>query len=121
MRKDELAVSVARAGKKPVPGQVQDISIDGVAVLFESRSESVFALGATVHLEMQSRYLNEPLAVECLVCHRVEAARGRVYGLKFSRPLQLPARLPPPLARLFNRRASFRVQPDPGQLIRVNL
>ncbi len=55
------------------------------------------------------------------MAHRTETESSRAYGFRFTNHQPLENQLPGKLFRVFNRRASYRVHPDPDTPIAVTL
>jgi len=117
--KEGLAAALILPDETTVPGRIRDLSASGVAVIFEGRRETVLPLREIVRLEFSAQALKEPVEAPCLVRHRAELDEGRLYGLEFVEPEKLLRKLPRALARLFNQRSTYRVQPPPGDMIKV--
>ena len=92
-------------------GDVLDLSLNGAAVLFPIAQDPSFALGelVTVHLQSSKMGLVE---VKATVQKRTELDDTRRFGLAFSEPDVLRAKLSAKLLRLFNQRKAFRIEPN---------
>lgn len=118
---DDLQVSFAKPGRPPVPGLVLDVSAGGVMVQLALAGCPDLAMGEEVELSFTLDQLQEPLVIPARVAHRTETESSRAYGFRFTNRERLESQLPGKLFRLFNRRASYRVHPDPDTPIAVTL
>lgn len=118
--KEALSV-VVKFGRSTIPGKVADLSVGGIALLFDHRYDPVFPLKGTLFLELSSPHLPKPLLVHGQVRRREETEKGRIYGFEFIDWPALLARLPQALTSLFNRRGHHRVEPDPSKPIEVTI
>jgi PilZ domain len=116
---DDLIASLARAGASPVPAQIVDISSGGISVFVKRVCDPGLPDREAVHLRLSSPHMKVPLSAPAIVRRSEESAEGRVYGLEFLDWLGLLSRIPPALARLFNKRGDSRVEPDSGDRIDV--
>ncbi|MHC4447767.1 MAG: PilZ domain-containing protein, partial [Planctomycetota bacterium] len=76
-----------------------------------------------VRLHFTGAQLDGPLVATAKVIHRcdVDEGDGYDYGLQFIDRDRLEGELTPELFRLFNRRGSYRVQPDPTKPVTVTV
>ncbi len=118
--KDFLEVTLSSGGRTLAPGIVVDVTADGAGIRFPLATAPNIAIGEQVELEFASQQ-QKILAVAAFVRFRREEETVRRYGLEFLDRDIVEKQLPPALARLFNRRASFRVRPDPAAPIAVTL
>ena len=114
-----LKIYVGNERKRSWKGFIEDVSGGGARLSFPGEDHPKYALYDAVHLHILSPYLERPLLVPSTVTSRYESVERATYGFAFKkRPAQL-IQLPAPLKQIFNRRRDPRVQPSPGQPIRV--
>ena len=118
---DDLQVSFAKPGAPPVPGLVLDVSAGGVMVQLALAGCPDLAMGEEVELSFVADRFKRPLAVSARVVHRRDEGSSRRYGLQFTDRQQLENQVATELFRLFNRRKTYRVEPDPDVPIEVTL
>jgi len=114
-----LTVDVVKEGKKAFPGSIVDLSGGGMGVFFRERQGPKLVLKEAVLLRISSEYLTETLVAPSLVRRLDKVKGGMVYGFEFIDVLGLMAQLPPKLAKLFNQRFGYRVEPYPRRPIKV--
>ncbi len=102
-------------------GRLVDLSEGGVGLRLLSWPSVLHpSVGEVAALSFPSLVLNRPLMASAFVRHREEAGGNYRYGLQFTDRRQLDGRLWPVFHRLFNRRRSVRVAPDPGLPVEVS-
>ena len=122
---EDAQVSVKTAQGVSVLGQILDLSIGGLGLRFSLDIPLPgcpdITVGEEVELSFASDRFKRPLAVSARVVHRLDEESSRRYGLQFSDRQQLEDELATELFRLFNRRKTYRVEPDPDVPIEVTL
>ena len=118
-------VSVQSAEGVSALGEILDLSIGGVGLRFSLEIPLSgcpdFTVGEEVQLSFAADRFKRPLAVSARVVHRLDEEGYRRYGLQFTDRQQLENQLATELFRLFNRRKTYRVEPDPDVPIEVTL
>ncbi len=112
-----------KAAQEPAshPGEIVDVSADGVGVRFAAKARPGLAVGSEVDLRFTSTQLKKPLEVQARVRRRHEEEGAVRYGLQFLGEEQTDRKLSPILHALFNRRAAYRVEPDPELPVDVTI
>ena len=120
---EALRVTIERAGQKPVAGEAMDVSAGGALVRLEAQDVRELTVGEQVQLHFTGGQLDAPLVSTAKVMHRcdVDEGGGCNYGLQFMNRDRLEGELTAELFRLFNRRGSYRVQPDPKEPVSVTV
>lgn len=92
-----------------VPCSIDNLTVEGVRLSVYAAGAAPLPVGARVQLELTDTNTSAQTRLACEVVYRDEQAIGRTYGLKFLNRDQVRHLLTPALARIFNRRQSFRV------------
>ncbi len=120
---EALRVTIERAGRKLVAGEAMDVSVGGALVRLEAQDVRELTVGEQVRLHFTGGQLNAPLVATAKVMHRcdVDEGGGCNYGLQFMNRDRFEGELSAELFRLFNRRGSYRVQPDPKEPVSITV
>ncbi len=122
---EDAQVSVQSAEGVSALGQILDLSIGGLGLRFSLDIPLPgcpdFTVGEDVELSFAADRFKRPLAVSARVVHRLDEGSSRRYGLQFTDRQQLENQVATELFRLFNRRKTYRVEPDPDVPIEVTL
>ncbi|MHC4108884.1 MAG: PilZ domain-containing protein [Planctomycetota bacterium] len=120
---EALRVTIERTGRKAVAGEAMDVSVGGALVRLEAQDVRELTVGEQVRLHFTGGQLNAPLVATATVVHRcdIDEGDGCNYGLQFMDRDRLEGELTPELFRLFNRRGSYRVQPDAKKPVTVTV
>jgi len=117
----EFSVQVLHPTEGRLPGHVADLSIGGMAVLFDGSLDPVYRVGEKVDLEITCPSLEAPLVLPALVHHRIDGQEGRRYGFKFDDWSRVRSVLPAQLVASFNRRGDWRFEADPENPVAVKV
>ena len=118
----ELDVEVGlRAGEQTFDGEVLDLSIKGVGVLFAQPDAPTLAVGDSVKLDFRSAKVRASVRLASTVRHRQDMNLFRRYGFAFDSLDAAAEQLSELLYPLFNRRRVPRVDPHPDEPLEVTL
>ncbi len=98
------------------PCAVDNIAIEGARIRIKESSGRVLSVGASAELRVLDPQTGNVLVLSASVTYRDENDTPRAYGLHFTDREQVRALFTPALAKLFNRRQSFRVSLDSSPL-----
>ena len=107
-RRRSLTV-VCHSVASSVPGEVYDLTADGVGAVFRREAVASLGLGERVRLEFQALLLVEPLVVEAAVRWRKDGVPQCRVGFQFLNSQDVLDRVPHVLRREFDRRTVQRV------------
>lgn len=109
---DLLTVTAIDLDGRKTLGQVFDVSAGGIGFFVVSHADPGYPLGHVVWLCMRSPLLARPILAPAQARQIAECDVGRMYGLRFLDWQELLSRIPPQLARIFNRRREYRTRFD---------
>ncbi len=121
--REDVQVRLRTADGVSVLAQICDGSIGGIGLRFSLDNTGCpdLTVGEEVELTIASDRLKRPLAISARVVHRLDEESSREYGLQFTDRQQLEDQLATELFRLFNRRKTYRVEPDRNAPVEATL
>lgn len=101
-------------------GPVMDASIGGISVLFPDDAAPCLPIGEEVTIALHTVEDERGMEVPSQLVHWHQSENGPLFGFRFD-DLLLEEKMSRKLLRLFNRRAAFRIAPDPRTEVLVRL
>lgn len=108
----QVYLSATTDGRGRIEADLADLSVSGAQVRCIIEARVPTHVGGEMTLWVVDRPSRLEVALRGRVVHRREELSKRVFGLKFLDPRVAEGLLVPPLSRLFNKRAAFRVVPE---------
>lgn len=116
---DLLSITAIDILGRKTPGHVFDLSAGGLGLFFVVQADPGYDLGTVLWLRMRSPFLLNPVVAPAQICRVSECDIGRMYGLRFLDWPELLSRIPPELARVFNRRGEHRTRIDTRRPVEI--
>ena len=118
----EWRVGIQRRVGPEFPGQLQNVNIGGVSVLFSLAEDPGLAPGETTELVIENLTHGEKVSTPARVAHVEQGGPQHWrYGFEFISAGNLYAQLDAFYARVFNRRTEKRVEPPVERRIAVEI
>lgn len=100
-------------------GTLVDVGPEQAALVFPNAEAPNLAMGQEILLKFSGEKIETPIEVAAIAHSRRDQKQTRRFGVWFVNPVDVETKLFPILRTLFNRRAEFRVHPDPLNPIQV--
>jgi hypothetical protein len=117
----DVEVNLVLSSQRLLPGELINMSLDGNAVFFPAKEWPDLTPNERVMLKIVIPPSMKSITIDALVKDSCMAGGKKLCRFQFAKPATFLQKLDPSLGEYFNRRKSFRVEPDQAEPIKVML